>query len=38
VHLPEAVAPGTFIRARIADAAAHHLTGVIVPAAAPVAV
>ena len=31
VHLHEPLAPGTFAHARIGAAAAHHLTGEIVP-------
>jgi tRNA-2-methylthio-N6-dimethylallyladenosine synthase len=38
VHLGEAVAPGTFARARIVGAAAHHLTGERMPAPGTVAV
>ena len=30
VHLDEPLAPGTFARARITDAAAHHLLGEVV--------
>ena len=32
VHLDDAVTPGTFVHARITEAAAHHLRGVVVPA------
>jgi tRNA-2-methylthio-N6-dimethylallyladenosine synthase len=32
VHLPDALEPGTFVHARIVDAAAHHLRGEVVPA------
>jgi tRNA-2-methylthio-N6-dimethylallyladenosine synthase len=35
VHLAAALEPGTFVQARITDAAAHHLTGEV--ASAPVA-
>jgi tRNA-2-methylthio-N6-dimethylallyladenosine synthase len=35
VHLPDPLAPGSFARARIVGAAAHHLTGESVPAAHP---
>ena len=35
VHLPEPLAPGTFVDARITDAGAHHLFGSV---AAPIAV
>ena len=38
VHLDERVEPGSFVDVRIVDAAAHHLTGTVVPAAEPVAV
>ena len=31
VHLAEPIDPGTFVTARITDAAAHHLTGEVVP-------
>ena len=34
VHLAEALEPGTFVTARITDAAAHHLSGEVVPAPA----
>jgi len=30
VHLPEPIVPGTFVQARVTDAAAHHLTGEVV--------
>jgi tRNA-2-methylthio-N6-dimethylallyladenosine synthase len=36
VHLAEPVDPGTFVTARITDAAAHHLSGQVVPLPAPV--
>ncbi len=32
VHLPDALAPGSFVHARITAAAAHHLSGEVVPA------
>ena len=32
VHLREALEPGTFVSARIMDAAPHHLSGEVVPA------
>ncbi len=32
VHLAEPLDPGTFVKARITDAAAHHLAGELVPA------
>ena len=32
VHLPEALAPGTFAWAEVVDSAAHHLRGRVVPA------
>ncbi|MGZ8578128.1 MAG: tRNA (N6-isopentenyl adenosine(37)-C2)-methylthiotransferase MiaB [Actinomycetota bacterium] len=32
VHVDDAVAPGSFVHARITDAAAHHLRGAVVPA------
>ena len=35
VHLGEALEPGTFTTARITGAAAHHLSGEVVPAAVP---
>ena len=35
VHLAEPFEPGTFLTARITDAAAHHLSGQAVPAAVP---
>jgi tRNA-2-methylthio-N6-dimethylallyladenosine synthase len=38
VHLDERLDPGTFVDARITGAAAHHLTGTVLPAAEPVAV
>jgi len=38
VHLDMSVAPGTFLDARIVSAAAHHLTGEVVPTPEPVAV
>jgi tRNA-2-methylthio-N6-dimethylallyladenosine synthase len=38
VHLDGRLEPGTFLDARITDAAAHHLRGTVVPAAEPVAV
>ena len=31
VHLPDPIAPGTFVTARVTSAAAHHLTGAVVP-------
>jgi tRNA-2-methylthio-N6-dimethylallyladenosine synthase len=31
VHLTEPIAPGTFVHARVTEAAAHHLTGTVVP-------
>ena len=34
VHLAEALEPGTFVTARITDAAPHHLSGEVVPAPA----
>ena len=34
VHLREPLEPGTFVTARITDAAAHHLSGEVVPAPA----
>jgi tRNA-2-methylthio-N6-dimethylallyladenosine synthase len=36
VHLRDAVEPGSFVTARITDAAPHHLTGEVVPAPVPV--
>jgi tRNA-2-methylthio-N6-dimethylallyladenosine synthase len=36
VHLAEPLDPGTFVTARITDAAAHHLCGEVVPAPAHV--
>jgi tRNA-2-methylthio-N6-dimethylallyladenosine synthase len=36
VHLAETLEPGTFVTARIIDAAPHHLSAEIVPAPAPV--
>jgi tRNA-2-methylthio-N6-dimethylallyladenosine synthase len=36
VHLPEPLAPGTFVPVRVTGAAPHHLTGEVVPVAAPV--
>jgi tRNA-N(6)-(isopentenyl)adenosine-37 thiotransferase enzyme MiaB len=38
VHLAQALPPGTFVHARVTDAAAHHLVGEVVPAPEPVAV
>jgi tRNA-2-methylthio-N6-dimethylallyladenosine synthase len=38
VHLADALPPGTFVHARITAAAAHHLTGAVVPAPEAVAV
>ena len=35
VHLAAALEPGTFVQARITDAAAHHLTGEVVPPPSP---
>ena len=35
VHLAAALDPGTFVQARITDAAAHHLTGEVVSTPAP---
>jgi tRNA-2-methylthio-N6-dimethylallyladenosine synthase len=35
VHLAEPLEPGTFVRARITGAAAHHLSGEVVPAPVP---
>jgi tRNA-2-methylthio-N6-dimethylallyladenosine synthase len=32
VHLDDAVTPGSFVHARITEAAAHHLRGAVVPA------
>ncbi len=37
VHVPESLPPGTFARARIVDAAAHHLTGELVRSDLPLA-
>jgi tRNA-2-methylthio-N6-dimethylallyladenosine synthase len=34
VHLADALEPGTFVTARITDAAPHHLSGEVVPAPA----
>ena len=34
VHLQEGLEPGTFVTARITDAAPHHLSGEVVPAPA----
>jgi tRNA-2-methylthio-N6-dimethylallyladenosine synthase len=31
VHLADAIPPGTFVHARVTSAAAHHLTGAVVP-------
>ena len=31
VHLGDPIGPGTFVHARVTSAAAHHLTGVVVP-------
>ena len=36
VHLQGALEPGTFVTARITDAAPHHLSGEVVPVHAPV--
>jgi tRNA-2-methylthio-N6-dimethylallyladenosine synthase len=38
VHLPEPLEPGTFVWARVTEAAPHHLVGVLVPAPEPAAV
>ncbi len=35
VHLPDALAPGSFVHARITSSAAHHLSGEVVPAPQP---
>jgi tRNA-2-methylthio-N6-dimethylallyladenosine synthase len=35
VHLAEPLDPGTFAEARVTDAAPHHLSGEVVPAAVP---
>jgi tRNA A37 methylthiotransferase MiaB len=35
VHLAQPLAPGTFVRARITGAAAHHLSGEVVRVAVP---
>jgi tRNA A37 methylthiotransferase MiaB len=36
VHLADPIDPGTFVMARITDAAAHHLAGEVVRTPAPV--
>ena len=38
VHLADALEPGTFVQARITDAAAHHLTGEVVSTPVPATV
>ena len=38
VHLPDAIEPGSFVRARITSAAAHHLRGAVIPERAAVGV
>jgi tRNA-2-methylthio-N6-dimethylallyladenosine synthase len=38
VHIPDALAPGSFAHARIVAASAHHLTGALVPSPDAVAV
>jgi tRNA-2-methylthio-N6-dimethylallyladenosine synthase len=38
VHLPQALEPGTFVHARVTDAASHHLLGEVAPTPEPLAV